>query len=107
MRIDRGDDYNDAINSVTKEFLSDYTIAPSKTFFVPADINGKRVSQIQVFTKTEAIELAVEDKQGTFNEFMGKDGYDHYASNTEVKGLSGSDIKLKIKSAIQNDVNFY
>jgi len=107
VRIERGDDYNDAINSVTKEFLSDYTIAPSKTFFVPADINGKRVSQIQVFTKTEAIELAVEDKQGTYlDEFMGKDGYAHYASNTEVKGLSGSDIKMRIKSAMQNDSKF-
>ena len=37
---------------------------------------------------------------------MGKDGYAHYASNTEVKGLSGSDIKLRIKSAIQNDSKF-
>lgn len=107
VRIDRGDDYNDAIKSVTKEFLSDYTIAPSKTFFVPADINGKRVSQIQVFTKTEAIELEIENKEsGYLDEFMGKDGYAHYASNTEVKGLSGSDIKLRIKSAIQNDSKF-
>lgn len=107
VRIDRGDDYNAAIKSVTKEFLSDYTISPSKTFFVPADINGKRVSQIQVFTKTDAIELEIENKEsGYLDEFMGKDGYAHYASNTEVKGLSGSDIKLRIKSAIQNDSKF-
>ena len=102
VRIDRGDNYEDAIKSVTKEFLSDYTISPEKTFFIPKDVNGKTVSQIQVMTKSEAIKLDVEE--GTYlDSFMGADGYKHYASETEIENLSDEDIKTRIKSAIQND----
>ena len=102
VRIDRGDNYDDAIKSVTKEFLSDYIIAPEKTFFIPTDVNGKTVSQVQVLTKSEAIKLDVEE--GTYlDSFMGADGYKHYASETEIENLSDKDIKTRIKSAIQND----
>ena len=102
VRIDRGDNYDDAIKSVTKEFLSDYIIAPEKTFFIPTDVNGKTVSQVQVLTKSEAIKLDVEE--GTYlDSFMGADGYKHYASETEIENLSDEDIKTRIKSAIQND----
>ena len=105
VRIDRGDNYNEAIKSVTKEFLSDYTISPEKTFFIPKDVNGKSVSQIQVLTKTEAIKLEVENGD-YLDELMGADGYKHYASSTEIENLSDEDIKTRIKSAIQNDPQF-
>jgi len=102
VRVDRGDNYEEAIKSVTKEFLSDYTISPEKTFFIPKDVNGKSVKQIQVMTKQEAIKLDVEE--GTYlDNFMGADGYKHYASETEIENLSDEDIKTRVKSAIQND----
>tara|TARA_A100000171_G_scaffold33759_1_gene32150 strand:- start:2811 stop:5024 length:2214 start_codon:yes stop_codon:yes gene_type:complete len=106
VRVDRGDNYNEAIQSVTREFLSDYTISPEKTFFVPKDVNGKSVSQIQVFTKAEAIKLEIENGDYYLDTLMGEKGYKHYASNSEIKNLSDEDIKTRIKSAIQKDSKF-
>ena len=101
IRIDRGDGVNDAANSVSTEFLSDYHIDPGKTYFIPVDVNGKRVSMGVVQTKAEAIELAVQDGD-YLDRFMEKD-YTHYADEKDLELLSKKDINIKMKSAIKRN----
>jgi len=101
IRIDRGDGVNDAANSVSKEFLSDYHIDPGKTYFIPVDVNGKRVSMGVVQTKAEAIELAVQDGD-YLDRFMEKD-YTHYADDRDLELLSKKDINIKMKSTIKRN----
>jgi len=101
IRIDRGDGVNDAANSVSKEFLSDYHIDPGKTYFIPVDVNGKRVSVGVVQTKAEAIELAVQDGD-YLDRFMEKD-YTHYADDRDLELLSKKDINIKMKSTIKRN----
>ena len=101
LRIERTDGFDDAIDSVTKEFLQDYVIAPGKTFFVPVDVNGKRVNMAAVQTKAEAIQLAVEDGE-YLDRFMDND-YTHYASDDDLTKLSKKDINIKMKSVIKNN----
>mgnify|MGYP006398063151 FL=1 len=101
IRIDRGDGVNDAANSVSKEFLSDYHIDPGKTYFIPVDVNGKRVNVGVVQTKAEAIELAVQDGD-YLDRFMEKD-YTHYADDRDLELLSKKDINIKMKSTIKRN----
>ena len=101
IRIDRGDGVNDAANSVSKEFLSDYHIDPGKTYFIPVDVNGKRVNMGVVQTKAEAIELAVQDGD-YLDRFMEKD-YTHYADDRDLELLSKKDINIKMKSTIKRN----
>ena len=104
LRIDndKNNDWNKAVDSATQQFLSDYSIAPEKTYFIPQDVNGKFVNQGIVQTKSEAIKLDVEEGSYLDN-FMGKDGYQHYASNSDIDGVSKEDIDIRVKSAIQNN----
>ena len=104
LRIDndKNNDWNKAVDSATDQFLSDYSIAPEKTYFIPQDVNGKFVNQGIVQTKSEAIKLDVEEGSYLDN-FMGKDGYQHYASNSDIDGVSKEDIDIRVKSAIQNN----
>jgi hypothetical protein len=101
LRIERGDSVSDAVNSVSKEFLQDYAIAPGKTFFIPVDVNGKQVNMAAVMTKSEAIELAVQDGE-YLDRFMDND-YTHYASDDDLTKLSKKDINIKMKSVIKNN----
>ena len=101
IRIDRGDGVNDAANSVSKEFLSDYHIDPGKTYFIPSDVNGKRVNKGVVQTKAEAIELAVQD--GDYLDRFMENDYTHYADDRDLELLSKKDINIKMKSAIKRN----
>jgi len=101
LRIERKDGFGDAINSVTKEFLQDYVIDSGKTFFIPVDVNGKRVNMGAVQTKAEAIQLAVQDGE-YLDRFMDND-YTHYASDDDLTKLSKKDINIKMKSVIKNN----
>lgn len=105
IRIDGGMNYKDAIKKTSREFLSDYMIAPDKNFFIPRDVNGKVVNQSAVLTKTEAISLQIEE--GTMlDKFMGKDGYKHYASELDLENISEESINERTKSAIQKNHKF-
>jgi len=101
LRIEKGVGYDDAIKNVTTEFLSDYHIDSGKTYFIPVDVNGKRVNIGTVQTKAEAIELAVQDGE-YLDRFMEKD-YTHYADENDLEKLSKKDINIKMKSVIKNN----
>ena len=92
---------DDAVSLSVNEFIKDYYIPSSQTYFIPADVNGVTTNRMLIEDKAEAILLEVE-KGDYLDRFHGKDGYMHYAKFAGVENLTEEKVKDRIKSTIKN-----
>ena len=93
--INRNDDLSGSAKNVVDQFKSDYTIAPSRTFFVPKDVNKKPVAADIVINKSDMIQYAVE-KSDYLERFHGKDpkNYAHYATMSGYQNALPDELKV-------------
>ena len=103
QRIKRGDSVSDAVSSAVSDFTRDYYIPPSKTWMIPADVNGVRTNGWLIEEKAEAILFETESKDSNYlDKFMGEDGYMHYAKFAGIENLTEEQVKDRITSTIRN-----
>lgn len=85
-------DYNEAIESVTKEFLEDYDTSQS-TYFIPKDVNGVAVNKELVINKADRIKLSIE-KSDYLDQFFSDGDFTHYATTSQSLGALPDDVKM-------------
>ena len=97
-----------AVTSVTDDFLGDYVIDSSLTWMMPKYMGvGKNIVRVPTAAaqnKAEAIIIGVKDDLpgNVLDEFMGKDGYMHYAKTLGIKNLTEEEVKKKVTFNIRN-----
>ena len=101
-RVRDGESIDAAVDGAVNDFNKDYKIAPSQTFFVPADIGGKFVNQNIVIEKAEALIELVEGNTDYIGRFHGEDGYMHYAALAGIENLTEEQVKERIDFTIKN-----
>jgi hypothetical protein len=84
-----------AVDSVTKEFKTDYDTSP-RTFFIPKDVNGVPVNIPAVKDKADALLFSVE-KSDYAERFHGTDGFGHYGTLVGFQNVLPENIKLSTK----------
>lgn len=105
---DKNTSLDEAVTSVTNDFLSDFHINNSLTFMIPKTMgvgeNRRTVPVVAAENKSEAILLGIKDtSEGNYlDRFMGDDGYMHYASFLNIKNLTEEEVKKRITFTIRN-----
>ena len=116
IRADKNTSIEDAVESVTKDFLNDFVINDDITLLIPKTINKIPVPVVAVQNKNEAILIGIKDTSpGNYLErFHGEDGYMHYAASSNINiqlppsmgfaktGVSEEQIKKDIEFTIRN-----
>ena len=111
VRYSHSDNVEPGAGSILFCFITLISIFVTVPSFSPKEVVGSIKSANSVvsltnksseITKSEAIKLDVEEGSYLDN-FMGKDGYQDYASNSDIDGVSKEDIDIRVKSAIQNN----
>ena len=91
-KYNRGVDIDDAIKEASKEFLQDYRISDSETYWVPADVNGQAVSQQHIMAKADVVMKKIKDTD--------------YLKEINLKGVDEDNQELIIND-IKKNSNFY
>jgi len=116
IRADKNTSIEDAVESVTNDFLNDFVINDDITLLIPKTINKIPVPVVAVQNKNEAILIGIKDTSpGNYLErFHGEDGYMHYAASSNINiqlppsmgfaktGVSEEQIKKDIEFTIRN-----
>ena len=116
IRADKNTSIEDAVESVTNDFLNDFVINNDITLLIPKTINKIPVPVVAVQNKNEAILIGIKDTSpGNYLErFHGEDGYMHYAASSNINiqlppsmgfaktGISEEQIKKDIEFTIRN-----
>jgi hypothetical protein len=91
-KYNRGVDIDDAIKEASREFLQDYRISDSETYWVPADVNGQSVSQQHIMAKADVVMKKIKDTD--------------YLKEINLKGVDEDNQELIIND-IKKNSNFY
>ena len=104
VRMDKDTSAAEAVESASNDFLGSYTINDSLTWLIPKKINNTPVPTVAAQNKAEAILLGIKDtSEGNYlDSLMGNDGYAHYATMANIKGLTEEQIKEKVTFTIRN-----
>ena len=86
LRADKNTSIEDAVESVTNDFLNDFVINDDLTLLIPKNINNIDIPVAAVQNKNEAILIGIKDTlPGNYLErFHGEDGYMHYAASSNI-----------------------
>ena len=104
VRADKNTSIEDAVESVTNDFLNDFVINDDLTLLIPKIINKIPVPVVAVQNKNEAILIGVKDTSpGNYlDRFMGDKGYMHYADSLNIPNLTEEQVKKRIGFTIRN-----
>jgi len=104
VRADKNTSIEDAVESVTNDFLNDFVINDDLTLLIPKIINKIPVPVVAVQNKNEAILIGVKDTSpGNYIErFMGEKGFMHYASSLNLPNVTEEQVKKRIGFTIRN-----
>ena len=104
VRMDKNTSAEDAVESASNDFLSDYVLNDDLTLLIPKIINKVPIPVVAVQNKNEAILIGVKDTSpGNYlDRFMGDKGYMHYADSLNIPNLTEEQVKKRIGFTIRN-----
>ena len=104
VRMNKNVSAEDAVESASNDFLSDYVLNDDLTLLIPKIINKVPVPVVAVQNKNEAILIGVKDTSpGNYIErFMGDKGFMHYADSLNIPNLTEEQVKKRIGFTIRN-----
>jgi hypothetical protein len=116
VRMDKNTSAEDAVESASNDFLSDYVLNDDLTLLIPKIINKVPIPVVAVQNKNEAILIGVKDTlPGNYlDRFMGDKGYMHFAASSNINmqlppsmgfaktGVSEEQVKKDIGFTIRN-----
>ena len=104
VRMNKNVSADDAVESASNDFLSDYVLNDDLTLLIPKIINKVPIPVVAVQNKNEAILIGVKDTSpGNYlDRFMGDKGYMHYADSLNIPNLTEEQVKKRIGFTIRN-----
>ena len=104
VRMNKNVSAEDAVESASNDFLSDYVLNDNLTLLIPKIINKIPIPVVAVQNKNEAILIGVKDiSPGNYlDRFMGDKGYMHYADSLNIPNLTEEQVKKRIGFTIRN-----